>query len=313
MDGLEDGGVRTDVRAWRDAQPADEARGEVAHDVAVQVREHQHVVQLGLLDELHAHVVDDAVLELDPAGVVRRDGPAALEEQPVGQLHDVRLVHGRDLAPAVGDRVLEREAGDPLRGLAGDDLDALRGIPADAVLDARVQVLGVLPDDDEVDAVEAADDALHRAGRPQVRVQPQRLAERHVDAAEALPHGRRDRPLDGDLVAPDRLENGFGERRAVGGNRGLAGLDDLPLELDAGRVKDAARRLRQLRPDAVAGDQGDSVGHAAILATRAGRRPARRQGEPASRWAATIRERGAGMRRTPARPCQHGRGRPVDR
>ena len=128
-------------------------------------------------------------------------------------------------------------------------------------------------------SVEAADDALHRAGRPEVRVQPERLAEGHVDAAEALPHGRGDRPLDGDLVAPDRLEHGFGERRAVGGNRGLAGVDDLPLELDAGRVKDAARRLRQLRPDAVAGDQGDSVGHAAILATRrAGRRPARPSG-----------------------------------
>ena len=180
---------------------------EVAHDVAVEVRQHQHVVQLGLLDELHAHVVDDAVLELDPAGVVRRDRPAALEEQPVGELHDVRLVHGRDLAPAVGDRVLEREAGDPLRGLAGDDLDALRGIAADDVLDARVEVLGVLADDDEVDVVEAADDALHRAGRAQVRVQAERLAERHVDAAEALPHRRRDRALDGDLVAPDRLED----------------------------------------------------------------------------------------------------------
>ena len=34
-------------------------------DVAVQVRQHQHVVQLGLLHELHAHVVDDAVFELD--------------------------------------------------------------------------------------------------------------------------------------------------------------------------------------------------------------------------------------------------------
>ena len=47
----------------------------------------------------------------------------------------------------------------------------------------------------------------------------------------------------------------------------------------AGGVEDAGRRLRQLRPDAVAGDQGDSVGHAAILATRrAGRRPARPAG-----------------------------------
>ena len=33
--------------------------------------QHEDVVQLRLLDELHAHVVDDAVLELDPALVVR--------------------------------------------------------------------------------------------------------------------------------------------------------------------------------------------------------------------------------------------------
>ena len=56
----------------RHAQPADQAGAQVADDVAVEVRQHQHVVQLGLLDELHAHVVDDAVLELDPALVARR-------------------------------------------------------------------------------------------------------------------------------------------------------------------------------------------------------------------------------------------------
>ena len=73
------------------------------------------------------------------------------------------------------------------------------------------------------------------------------------------------------------------ERRAVGGDRGLARVDDFPLELDTGRVQDTACRLRQLRTDAVAGDQGDSMGHAPILATlRVPRRPARRQGEPAA-------------------------------
>ena len=46
--------------------------------------------------------------------------------------------------------------------------------------------------------------------------------------------------------------------------------------LDAGRVEDALGRLRQLRTDAVAGDQGDSMGHGPIVATRRsdGRRPA---------------------------------------
>ena len=38
---------------------------EVAEDVAVQVRHHQHVVVLRPLHELHAHVVDDPVVEVD--------------------------------------------------------------------------------------------------------------------------------------------------------------------------------------------------------------------------------------------------------
>ena len=67
----------------------------------------------------------------------RGDRAAALEEQAVGELHDVGLVDGRDRAAAVRDRVVEGVARDPLRGLAGDDLDALRRIAADPVLDAR--------------------------------------------------------------------------------------------------------------------------------------------------------------------------------
>ena len=207
MDRLEDRGLGADVRARRDAEAADEPGARSLHDVAVEVRQDEDVVQVGLLDELHAHVVDDAVLELDPAVVVRGDRPAALEEQAVGQLHDVRLVDGGDLVPAVGDGVVEGEPGDPLRRGAGDDLDALRGVGADHVLDAGVEVLGVLADDDEVDVLVARLEALDRPRRAEVGVQPERLAERDVDAPEALADRRRDRALERDLVAPDRLED----------------------------------------------------------------------------------------------------------
>ena len=60
MDRLEDGAVLADVRPG-DPQPADQAGGEVEHDVAVEVRQHQDVVHVRLLDQLHAHVVDDPV------------------------------------------------------------------------------------------------------------------------------------------------------------------------------------------------------------------------------------------------------------
>ena len=248
-------------------EAADEAGAQVAHDVAVQVGQDHDVVQLRLLDELHAHVVDDPVLELDPARVVGGDRPAALEEQAVGQLHDVGLVDRRDLAAAVGDGVLEGEARDPLGGGAGDDLDALGGVLADHVLDAGVEVLGVLADDHEVDVVVARLEALDGAGGPEVGVQAEDLAQGHVDAAEAGADGRRDGALEGDLVAPDRLQHVVRERGPVLGHDAFAGVLDLPVERDAGGVKDTAGGLRQLGTDPVAGDERDSVGHGPILAT----------------------------------------------
>ena len=179
--------------------------------------------------------------------------------------------------PAVGDRVLEGEPGDPLRGGPGDDLDALGRVGADHVLDAGVEVLGVLADDHQVDVLVARVEALHRARRAQVGVQPERLAEADVDAAEAAADRRRDRSLERDLGPPDGLEHVVRQRRPVFGDDRLARLDRLPLEGQAGRVEDAAGRLRQLRTDAVAGDQGDSVGHARDCSgQRIRRRPAPR-------------------------------------
>src|SRR4029079_10813705 len=247
VDRLEDRGVDADVRARRHAQSADEARGEGRHDVAIEVRRDEDVVQVRLLDELHAHVVDDAVLELHATLVVSRDSSAALEEQAVGELHDVGLVYGRDLAAAVGDGVLKGEPCDPLRGGTRDDLDALRGVRTHPMLYAVVEILGVLADDHEVDVLVARLDALDRPSWTQVGVEPQRLAKRDVDAPEPLPDRSRDRAFQRDLVAFDRLEDVVRQRCAVLLDYGLTRVDDLPFEADPGRVKDAPRSLRTRR------------------------------------------------------------------
>ena len=88
-----------------------------------------------------------------------------------------------------------------------------------------VQVLGVLAHDDEVDVLVARLEALDRAGRAQVGVQPEHLAEGDVDAPEALADRGRDRALERDLVARDRLEDVLRQRRAVLGHDALAGVD----------------------------------------------------------------------------------------
>src|SRR6266568_1342491 len=59
--GLEHRRPRAEVRTRREAEAPDEARRQVGDDVAVEVREHQDVVLLRPLDELHAQVVHDPV------------------------------------------------------------------------------------------------------------------------------------------------------------------------------------------------------------------------------------------------------------
>ena len=156
----------------------------------------------------------------------------------------------------------------------------------------------------------------HRLGGPQVGVQPERLAQTDVDAAEPAADRGRDRALEPDLVAPDRLEDvrpGAAcrtRRSPIRRPRPISHSKPTP-----GRVEDAGGRLRQLRPDAVAGDQGDSVGHGPIVATRRARR------RPAARWRAGRRRvaRRSGReplpcRRTTRSPCRSRvPGRAVDR
>ena len=165
-------------------EAADEARAQVGHDVAVEVLEQQHVEAGGVEDELHAAVVHDDVVVLD-VGEVRGDLRAAVEEQAVRELHDVGLVDGGDPLPAVGPRVVEGELRDPGRGLLGDDLDRLHHARHHHVLEARVEVLGVLADDDEVDVVVPALHPGQRLDRAHVRVEVEGLAQGHVDRGVA--------------------------------------------------------------------------------------------------------------------------------
>ena len=76
-------------------------------------------------------------------------------------------------------------------------------------LDAGVDVLGVLAEDHDVHQLRVLDGrrrALEVAHRPHAGVQIEHLAQRHVQAADAAAHRRRQRPLDGDLVLLDRFE-----------------------------------------------------------------------------------------------------------
>src|SRR5436305_194237 len=142
--GLEDGEAVPLVAAGCHAEAAHLRRQGVGEIVAVQVGGGQDVVLLRAQQHLLEGRVGDAVLDDDlPLGrlaavrapdLVLGDGVGAellarhlvapVLEGPLGELHDVALVHQGDVPAAVGDGELEGLAHQPLAAGGGDRLDA---------------------------------------------------------------------------------------------------------------------------------------------------------------------------------------------
>ncbi len=172
---------------------------------------------------------------------------------------------GRHFAAPLAPRELEGVAGDARRSLLGDDLDALDDAGDDDVLDARVEVFRVLAHDDEVEFGVARRHVRQRPHGAQVGVEVERLPEPDVDRGEALADGRRDGAFERNPVALDGFEQVFGERRAELFERLRARVVRLPAHVHARRLDDAHDRRRDLRPDAVARNECDSMWHVSVV------------------------------------------------
>src|SRR5690606_191295 len=121
----------------------------------------------------------------------------------------------------------------------------------------------ILADDDDVDAGHRLLDAGIRLARAHAGVEVELVPQGHVHAAKPRADGGGDGALQGHLVPADRFEDVVGKGRAVLLHLFRARVVHFPLDLDAGGINGKARRFRKLGTDAVAGDQGDSVLHAA--------------------------------------------------
>ena len=165
---LKDCAVGTDVGAGCHAQTTHQAGAQVAHDVAVQVGQHQDIEVIGVLDQAHAGGVDDLVVELD-IGIAGGHLARHAQEQAVGRLHEcwpcarpspfaaaaagvLKGILHNATALGDGDR-LDRDGGIGCEGLLARALDKLRELldlgSALIELDAGVEVLGVLAHDDQ--------------------------------------------------------------------------------------------------------------------------------------------------------------------
>lgn len=171
--GLTDGKTVTNVGAGNETQAADESGGTIRQDVSVEVRGNNHIVVLGLAEELVDHGVDDLLLDLDGGKLLGGEGSAGgLAEETVGLGEDVGLVsdgdHGlgaetggrggiADLLSAKGN--FTGNGSDAGRGALGDLLDGPGDLAIGGLLGAlflHVEILGVLADNDEVDGVTGA-------------------------------------------------------------------------------------------------------------------------------------------------------------
>ena len=135
------------------------------------------------------------------------------------------------------------------------------------VLDAGVDVLGVLAEDDHLHVLRRLDrrrHALEPAHRADAGIEIELLAERHVERAEAAADRRRQRPLDGHQMLVDGCQGLVGQPAVEPVLGLLAGEDlapdDAPLVAvrpPDGRVEDVLRGAPDVRPGAVALDEGN--------------------------------------------------------
>ena len=171
------------------------------------------------------------------------------------------MEHADLLAPALA-RVAEGVVGDPARGALGRDLEARRHALGDLVLDARVEALGVLADDDDIDAGVARLDALHRADRTHRGVEVERLAKQHIDRAEPRPDGSRAWALERDAVLADEVERGLRKQLLLARlDRGLACVRHRPAQVGARGIEHAARRIGDFGTNSITGDQNNIGWH----------------------------------------------------
>ena len=148
-------------------------------------------------------------------------------------------------------------------GLLGDDLQALHHAGHHFVLQAGIEILGVLAEDGQIERqiVEARLEAGQHAHRAEIRVEAELLAQRHVDALVSAADRGGGGSFEADARHFERSEDIVGNQLALFGERAHAGFDALPFDGDAGGVHSAYGSVGNFGSNAVAGDESDLVGH----------------------------------------------------
>jgi hypothetical protein len=180
-------------------------------------------------------------------------------EETVGHLHDVVLREAGHGPAAVGPGIVEGVADDPLRARPGDQLQALVDLLRLPVLDARIEVLLVLPHDHHVHG-RVPGGHMGRIGPAGAHIgeEAEPLPDGHVEALEAAALRGGDRGLEQEARAPQPLP---GVRRDAGAHAlavgSFADLDLLDGDARPRGLQDAQGGVHDLGADAVAAGHRD--------------------------------------------------------
>ena len=299
MGGLIEGQGVGHVDARGQAQTA-HLRGQGIGDVVtVEVGGGQDLVLFGTQQGFLEHGVGDAVLDHQTAfhGFLLGAGQVAeflgghiiapLAEAAFGELHDVALVHqGQALAAGIQGKAqgaahqafgaelahgLDAHGGfladlghAELFTQEGDELLGFRGLGG--VFDARVHVFGVLAENDHVHALGMLDrrfQAFEVTHGTDAGVQVQRLAQGHIEAADAGAHGGAQGALHGEIGGAQGVHGLLGQGGAGLGRGLFTGQQFHPLDahvrfLGQRGVDDRAGGAPDFGADAVAFDPVNS-------------------------------------------------------
>ncbi len=214
VDCLEDGGVFANVGARRHSETAHQSGDFVGQDIAEQVGRDDHVELPRVEHQLHGAGVNDALVHLDlPAILLRMQLARDLEKDAGERLHDVCLVHHRNLLARLADGVLEgvlqntSAAGASVHTRTDGDRMGI-AVDRDVVFETDIQALEVLAHHDQIDVV-VASARDQRLGRPHIGVELELLPQTHVRRAETPADRGFQRTLERQLGAAHTRQRRF--------------------------------------------------------------------------------------------------------
>src|SRR2546422_303225 len=133
------------------------------------------------------------------------------------------------------------------------------------MLQARIEILGVLTHDDNVDIVKTGFDSRQVLDGSEIGIEIQSLSQSHVDTGKSPSDGRRNGTFDSHVIAVNRIQQFIGKIFATFLEGFCPGIENLPLDFYTRGFNHFQSGFRHLRTNSVTGNQRNLVFHATSL------------------------------------------------